>query len=412
MSQESITSVLLPTSRVDFFALDDGTAEHAKRLAADWRFARVSVQILREGIEGAITRYGQAASPELIIVETNDISDAFIQQLGNLAGVCAAGTDAVIIGPKNDVHLYRSLVEMGIKDYLVRPVSEEDMIKVIARTLVEKRGLSGSRLISVIGSKGGVGTTAIAQIMAWNVAEVLKQKTILLDIAGSAGGIGIAFGLEPSATLTEVVRLGGGGSDDDLKRVIQPVSEQLFLLVSGGEPMLMDPPEADNVETLVNRLMQKYPVVVVDLSHATAPVRKRLLARSAEIVLVTTPMLSALRNARTLLGEIKTLKSHTKDVDLVVNMLGMARAEEVPLKDIKTALGLDPAATIAYQPKIFVGSEATGKPIGQNKAAASILETLMPIASKGAAVERKNAPKDGKKEGGAGFLKLKKMIGK
>src|SRR6185312_9207569 len=160
MSNGDITSVLLPASRVDFFALDDGTAEHAQRLATDWRFARVAVQVIREGIEGAIARYGQAASPELIIIETNDISDNFIQQLGNLAGVCAAGTDAVIIGHKNDVHLYRSLVEMGIKDYLVRPVSEEDMTKVIARTLVEKRGLSGSRLISVIGSKGGVGTTS------------------------------------------------------------------------------------------------------------------------------------------------------------------------------------------------------------------------------------------------------------
>src|SRR4051812_36366618 len=155
MSQEDITSILLPTSRVDFFALDEGTAAHAQQLAADWRFARVTLQMERTGIEGAIANYSQAASPELIIIETNDISDAFIQQLGQLAGVCAAGTDAVVIGPMNDVHLYRSLVEMGIKDYLVRPVSEEDMVKVIARTLVEKRGFSGSRLVTVVGSKGG-----------------------------------------------------------------------------------------------------------------------------------------------------------------------------------------------------------------------------------------------------------------
>lgn len=410
MSQEGITSVLLPASRVDFFALDEGTAEHAQRLATDWRFARVSLQVIREGIEGAISRYGQAASPELIIIETNDISDNFIQQLGNLAGVCAAGTDAVIIGPNNDVHLYRSLVEMGIKDYLVRPVSEEDMIKVIARTLVEKRGLSGSRLISVVGSKGGAGATAIAQILAWNVSEILKQKTILLDVAGSSGSIGIGFGLEPGASLSEVVRLGGSGSDDDLKRVIQTVSDQLFLLVCGGEPMLMDPPDADGVETLVNRLMQKYPVVIVDLSSAARPVQKRLIARSAEIVVVTTPMLPALRNTRTLLGEIKTLKSHTKDVDLVVNMQGLASAEEVPMKDIKTALGIDPSATIAYLPKVFIGSETTGKPVGQNKAAAGVLDALMPIAVKGSAVERKSSAKDGKKESGPGFLK--KVLGK
>ena len=409
MSQEDITSILLPASRVDFFALDNGTAEHAQKLAADWRFARVVIQTERAGIEGAIARYGQAASPELIIIETNDISEAFIQQLGSLAGVCAAGTDAVIIGPKNDVHLYRSLVEMGIKDYLVRPVSEEDMVKVIARTLVDKRGLSGSRLVTVIGSKGGVGTTAMAQVLAWNAADALKQKTILMDLAGSSGSIGISYGLEPTATLTELVRLGGAGTEDDLKRIIQPATEQLSLLVCGGEPMLMDPADPDHVEALVNRLMQKYPVVVMDLSRAPPPVQKRLLLRAAEIVVVTTPMLSALRNAKTLLGEIKTLKSHMKEVDLILNMRGIAASEEVPVQDIKTLLGLEPSATIAYLPKIFSASEATGKPVGQNKVAANIMESLMPLAAKSAAVENKAAAA-GKKEGKTGFLK--KMTGK
>jgi pilus assembly protein CpaE len=293
---------------------------------------------------------------------------------------------------------------MGIKDYLVRPVSEEDMIKVIARTLVEKRGLSGSRLVTVIGSKGGVGTTTIAQVLAWGTAETLKQKTMLMDVAGSAGSIGISFGLEPTTTMTEAVRLGGAGTDDDLKRICQSATDLLSILVCGGEPMLQDTADPDHVEALVNRLMQKYPVVVLDLSRSLPSVQKRLISRSSEIVVVTTPILSALRNARTLLGEIKALKSHTKDVDLIVNMRGTAVSEEVPLKDIATALGVEPTVTIGYLPKIFVASEATGKPVGQNKAAAEILDALAPLAAKGAAVENKSTGTAGKKDT-AGFLK-------
>lgn len=410
MSQEDITSILLPASRVDFYATDDGTAALAKQLSEDWRFARVGIQIERTGIEGAIAQYGQTASPELIVIETNDISDAFIQQLGGLAGVCAAGTDAVIIGPKNDVHLYRSLVEMGIKDYLVRPVSESDMVKVIARTLVEKRGLSGSRLVTVIGGKGGVGTTAIAQILAWNISESLKQKTMLMDVAGSAGSIGIAYGLEPSTTMTEAVRLGGAGTEDDMKRIYQAVSDQLSILVCGGEPLLAESSDADSVETLVNRVMQKFPVVVVDLSHASQAVQKRLLARAAEIVVVTTPMLSSLRNARTLMGEIKTLKSHLKEVDLVVNMQGMAGSEEVPAKDIKIALDMEPSATVPYTPKVFAGSEATGKAVGHDAAAVGILDILMPIAEKASATQNKVVRLDVKKPGVMELIK--KTLGK
>jgi pilus assembly protein CpaE len=396
---EDITSILLPTARVDFFALDEGTAAQAQKLSEDWRFARVTMQIERSGIEAAIARYTQVASPELIIIETNDIGDSFIETLGKLAAVCAEGTDAVIIGPKNDVHLYRSLVEMGIKDYLVRPVSETDMVKVIARTLVDKKGVSGSRLIAVVGAKGGVGTTSMAQLMAWDVAEILKQKTVLMDVSGSGGSIGISFGVEPSATLPEAIRLGGAGTDDDMKRICHPATERLHVLVSGGEPLMSDPPDADSVELLLNRLMQKYPVVVVDLSRAPVEVLKRILSLAVEIVIVTTPLLPALRNARSLMNEIKLLKSAAGGIDLLVNMQGASASEEVPMKDLKEALGVDPAVTVGYLPKIFLSSEATGKPIGQNTAAANLLENLVPLAVKGSGVPRKDDGQGKKKKG-------------
>src|SRR5688572_19523640 len=121
MSQD-ITATLLPASRVDFYTLDDATAATAGHLTSDWRFARVAIHVTRGGIDAAVAAYSQYASPDMIIVETNDISENFIGQLGQLAGVCAAGTDAVIVGPMNDVHLYRNLVGMGVRDYLVRPV--------------------------------------------------------------------------------------------------------------------------------------------------------------------------------------------------------------------------------------------------------------------------------------------------
>jgi len=410
MSGEDITSVLLPASSVDFYALDEGTAALAQQLAGDWRFARVVLRVERAGIEAAIARYKESASPELILIETNDISDAFIEQLGGLAGVCAAGTDAVIIGPKNDVHLYRNLVEMGVKDYLVRPVADTDMVKVIARTLIAKRGISGSRLLGVIGSKGGVGTTSVAQILAWNIAETLKQKTMLMDAAGSAGSIGIAYGLEPTTSRAEAVRLGAAGSEDDMKRIYQTVSENLSALVCGGDQLLTDSPDPDSIEILVNRVMRKYPVVVVDLSGAAPLVQKRLLARASEIVVVTTPMLSSLRNARTLMGELKTLKSHLKEVDLVVNMQGMAASEEVPAQDISAALGMEPSAVVAYAPKIFAASEATGKAVGQNKQAGKVTGVLMGIAAKAAAIAHKENKTVDKDNALMGFIK--KTLGK
>ena len=405
MSQD-ITATLLPSSRVDFFVLDAGTADTARTLAADWRFARVGIQVYGASIESAIATYAQQKSPEVIIIETDDISENFIAQLGQLAAVCAEGTDAVIVGPMNDVHLYRSLVGMGVRDYLVRPVAPDDLVKVIAKALVDKRGLAGARLVSVIGAKGGAGTTAIAQALAWLCADTLKQKTLLMDGAGSAGSIGIGFGMEPMAPLAEAVRIGNSGSEDDLKRILQTCTEQLSLLVCGGEAILTESPDTDSFEGLVNRLMQKYPVVIVDLSGAEAAVQKRIIARSSRVVLVTTPLLTSLRNCRTLLNEIRNARGGAKDIDLILNMQGMAPGDEMSAKDIKTALDLDATAKIPYMPKIFAGAEASGKPIAQNKASADIIRQLQPIAEAAAGAAAKEPVETKKDSGGSfGFLK-------
>jgi len=406
MSVEDITSVLLPASSVEFFLLDEGTSALVEKLKEDWRFSRVSINTSKAGIDAAISRYNDAKSPELIVVETNDLGEGFIKQLESLAGACSEGTDAVIIGPNNDIHLYRSLVEMGVKDYLVRPVSDKDMMKVIAKTLIDKRGYAGSRLITVIGSKGGVGTTAVSQIMAWNTAEVLKQKTMLMDAAGSTSSMGIVYGLESSSSLTEAVRFAQSGSEDDMKRIYQKASDKLSLLVCGSESAFNDIPEPDNIEALVNRIMQKYPVVIVDLSGTSRAVQKRLLALSAQVVVVTTPMISSLRNARALIGELKNIRSSLDEVDLVVNMKGMSSAEEVPMKDVKEALGIEPADVISYLPKIFVDSETLGKPVGENKLAEKVLKDLMSVAEKAVDVKRKSDSENKPETGGvSGFFK-------
>jgi len=401
---DDITSILLPNARIDVFALDAGTSATVKKLADDWRFARVQTDVVEGGMEAAIERYSASASPELILIETNDISARFTAQLEALAGVCAEGTDAVVISPTNDVHLYRSLVGMGVRDYLVRPIEEDDLVAVIAKSLVEKRGLDGSRLVAVTGTKGGVGTSVVAQSLAWLIAENLGQKTLLLDGAGARGTTGVTFGIEPSIGFGEAVRVGQSGSEDDLKRIIQTATGHLSMMVFGSEPLLTESPDADSVEALLDRVMKTYPVVIMDLSGAAPAVQKRVMSRAAEVVIVSTPHLTALRNGRALVNEIKHLRNGLAAVDFVINKQSMPSADEVPLADIKKLLDIEPAAKIVYTPKVFMSAEMRGKPVGSVKS--DVLKELLPVAKKAAGLAGSMTAK--KDEG----FSLRKLLGK
>jgi len=382
MSGENVTSVLLPSSSIDFFLLDEKTSALVDKLKDDWRFARVNISMNSSAVDSAVQHYEEFSSPELIVIETDDMGEAFLEKLESLSGVCSEGTDAIVIGPSNDVHLYRSLVEMGVKDYLVRPVDEEDLIKVLAKALIEKRGFSGSRLVTIIGSKGGVGTTAISQIIAGTIADILKQKTIILDIAGTSGNMGVIYSLEPSTSLTEAVRLGPDGSEEDMDRIYQHASDNLSLLLCGADSIFNDIPDKDNVEILVKRLMKRFPVVVIDLSGTSRSVQKRLIELSSETILVSTPMIAPLRNARTLINELKDMKHSLDSVNLILNMTGRAASEEVPLNDINAALGIEPKLSIAYNSKLFLASETEAKSIIDSVSAEKIINDIMPLAEK------------------------------
>lgn len=393
------TNILLPEATVNIFVRDKETLDSARALDDDWRFARVNVSVVEGDVETAIQSYQEAKSPELVIIETDTTDDSFIDRLGELSSHCSENTNAVIVGPVNDVTLYRNLTSMGVSDYLVKPVPLDTMSEIIAQTLIQNLGTTGSRLIAVAGAKGGVGTSSLTQALAWGLSEKLNQKTFLMDAAGGWSTLSVGIGFEPVATLQEAVRAAEGNDEDTLKRMFFNAHERLTVLASGSDPMLETSVQAQEYENLINLLMNSYPVVLVDLSGAIPSLKRAVLSRAHEIIVVTTPTLPSLRAARTLMQEIKLVHGGDSScADLIVNMSGMVPSKEVPKKDISTALEHTPSETIPFDPKLFIGAENEGKKISGDKSGAEIVDKLLPIAQRvlsGSAKAEDSANDDG-----------------
>lgn len=383
-SDTTYTSVLLPVSRVMMVASDKESVESFKSLSTDWRFTRVQLDHVEGGVADAIAAFkGGTPSPDLLIVETDTIDDSFTAQLETLSQYCSEGTAAIVIGPVNDVNLYRKLIAMGISDYLVRPVKADTLSFDIARTLIERIGATGSRMIAVMGAKGGVGTTVIAEVMAMGTADVYNQKTILLDAAGGWSTLSVGMNFEPAATLAEAVRAAQSGKDDAFQRMVFQSSDKLHVLSTGGDVMLDTDVDAGAYESLVDKLMTTYPVVVVDLSNAPTDLVRIVLTRAHEILLVATPLLPSLRAARTLLQEMKELRADAESrVDLVINMAGMAPKQEVAKADLEAALDRKPAVTLDFNPGLFIAMESEGKKFGGTAESKSVMRSILALAEK------------------------------
>ncbi len=377
------TSILLPSARVDLFLKDKATIEAARSLANDWRFARVTVSVHEGDVDAAVRLYGTTTSPDMIMVETDTTDDSFIGRLGELSGLCDEGTSAIVIGPVNDVNLYRSLTAMGVSDYLVRPVPVETLSEVIAASLIEKLGTSGSRLIAMIGSKGGVGVSSLAQILAWGVSDTLNQKTFLFDAAGGWSSLGVGMGFEPVSGTNEAIRAVTAKDMDSFRRMLFHPNDKLAVLGTGAESMLDGNVQAQPFEDILNTAMASYPVVIADLSGAPHAVKKMVLTRAHETILVSTPTLASLRSARSLMNEMKKLLGGTHpSIDLVINMAGIAPGKEVGKGDIQSAMDTAPAVVIPFDAKLFIGAENEGRKLGSDKVGAVIAQSLLPLVQK------------------------------
>lgn len=415
MTNKPASATLLPPAGVDLFAIDGKTTKTFEALGKDWRFARVELMADTGGLEGALSYYAEHESPSIVIIEAEKVDEDFVDRLNELASLCSEGTAAIIVGETNDVQLYRRLVGMGVSDYLVRPIKAEDLIDVIARTLMDKVGMTESRLVSVLGTKGGVGTSTVAQMLATNFAAELGQKALLIDASAGWGAHGISFNIDNSGTFAEALASAKDGDKENLDRLVAQVDKNLWLLATGGDPLLSGMDDSPAFETLLDHFMQEYPFVVVDLSRAGWNAKQLSLSKAHRIAMVTTPLLPSLRNARLLLNELKTMRDGSNPVELVVNMQGIAKKIEADETDIEAALDLEPGVMIPFDPATFNGAEGAEKPVYQYGDGKKHAAKLMPIArdvfaSAGGNVEKhKGAANDGDRGGKGG--KLSSLLG-
>ena len=113
-NEHQATDILLPEARFFVFSNDKDTLLSTAELQKDWRFARVEVKAEAGDVDTAIEAFKEQDSPDLLIIQTDEIDDAFIERLGELSNYCDEGTSAVIIGPVNDVYLYRELIDLSL----------------------------------------------------------------------------------------------------------------------------------------------------------------------------------------------------------------------------------------------------------------------------------------------------------
>lgn len=358
------------------FVCDDATVDVIRSVAAEigWQAEKVN----KGGLRNAVQTLSVSASPLVLLVDLADSSDP-LNDINALAEVCEPGTIVIAVGTVNDVRLYRDLINSGLQDYLLKPVSTDALRDSL---LTAQAILSGPKpgaveaadrprtAVAIIGTRGGVGASTIATSLAWLSSGKGARPTALLDLDVQFGTGALAFDLEPGRGLTDALENPGRIDGLFIERAMVRVNDKLAVL--SAEAPINQPLMTDGAALfhLQEEMRNAFEVVVVDLPRTVAVQHPHLLHDVPNVIVVTEQTLAGTRDTIRLLGFLKSQAPGAK-ITLVANRVPASPPPEVTRKDFEASIErkldviipADSKAAVlgAKQGKVLVEIAKTGK---------------------------------------------------
>ena len=113
------------------------------------------IGLMRGGIESAIKELSGRTSPSRLIVDVSR-SKNVQRDVIHLADLCDTDTALVLIGSDEGIDLYRELIGLGVRDYLLKPLSIESLYNAFDLRSGTAKGESSGRRCWHIGRMWGI----------------------------------------------------------------------------------------------------------------------------------------------------------------------------------------------------------------------------------------------------------------
>jgi pilus assembly protein CpaE len=306
------------------------------------------------GIAKAIQLLGVERSPESIIVDISGI-DMPASRVHDLAQVCEPGVTVIAIGDRNDIGLYRDLVQAGVSEYIVKPATPQLLAKALFPQPDVAEGNPISRklgkMVAFVGARGGVGTTTLAINLAWYLANRQKRRILLLDLDLQNGDSALALNLRPTPGLREALANPMRIDNVFLERAMAAHSERLFVL-SAEESLRADVEFlAEAVEALVGALRTQFHYIIVDVPRLPGAPYRRSLDMADIRVIVADQTLRSVRDTVRLQAAFGQGNAAHRNL-IVLNRSGEGGRYAVTLDDM-AKVNLRPNIVIPFRPKLF-----------------------------------------------------------
>jgi len=390
----------IPRITVQSFCENEQTAEAIANAAIDRRLAKSHVTVQMGGARAANSFYQTAPTPNLIIIESLSEREEMLSDLDMLAQSCDAGTKVLVIGAVNDVVLYRSLMQRGVSEYLVMPLTPAQILDSIGSLYEDPSAEPIGEVIAFIGAKGGAGSSTICHNTAWAMSKMTSTDVVITDFDLPFGTAGLDFDQDPVQGLADALTAPNRLDEVLLERLLTKCSENLSLFAAPSTLDHVYDLSEKQCSTVMDVVRTNLPFAFMDIPHMWTGWSRHMLIHADDIVITATPDLASLRNTKNLIDLINKERNNDDPPHIVLNQVNVPKRPEISIGDFTKSLGMDMGVVIDFNPQLFGTAANNGQMIQEFEPRARASEQFDELAARIAHIT------SGKTESGSTFSKL------
>ncbi|MGB3509018.1 MAG: septum site-determining protein MinD [Microcoleaceae cyanobacterium] len=217
-----------------------------------------------------------------------------------------------------------------------------------------------SRIIVITSGKGGVGKTTCTANLGMALAQK-GRRVVVIDADFGLRNLDLLLGLENRIVYTAVEVLAGECRLE--QAIVRDKRQPRLALLPAAQNRMKEVVTPQQMQELVNMLQPKYDYIIIDSPAGIEQGFQNAIAPAQEGIIVTTPEISAVRDADRVIG---LLEAHNvKRIHLIVNRIRpqMVQADEMmSVQDVEEILAIPLMGIIPDDEKVIVSTNR-GEPL-------------------------------------------------
>src|SRR5262249_37623933 len=320
------------------------------------------------------TDVARQCKPDLVVVALDADHGKAMQLIGQL-GVDFPGMPILAVSAKADGQSILQALRAGAKEFLTQPVVLEELLTALQRLKATRTTTAAdgtvtvntvsrpeSLVMSVLGSRGGVGCTSLGINIGCILAQDPAHNVALVDLDLALGDADVALDLIPDYTLADVAL--------NIDRLDMTFLRRSLSKHETGLPLLPHPVQMedigliheDHLQRVIGLLRASYTHLVFDLSKRWTPTDLMAMRMSDVILLVAQLELTSLRNVVRMLHTLGQEENTTEKVRVVLNRVG-SEDGEITLKKAEETIGRPIFWQVPNDYKAMLGARNAGVPL-------------------------------------------------